>query len=341
MDVDHDSTTADIAEVEPTSPLMTLSEIAAEIAADNSIPSSLRSQASLSVERVWIEENLPNHELLDALASGYAFLSKMLEDAHELVGVPYRTVIDDEDGRHDFPRHDLHAGRLPCMITSRSDRTATFTLQGQLAGGLSFDRRHIDLADAEKSLRKYKTAEVRLQTYPTNAIDMMPIYLAQAHAILRSGEEHGWFVFYFRGRHMVHQQILYARDRADKRTLAQEVAEFVAINSIDGVIDIGEAWFSGLEVGDDGAIVSPTDSPDRKEVLMIHAELATGEVRSVIIPFRRRRFGKPVIDDPIEGPSRDYFLEPTRTVWRLAATKRPKAGTEPDTDTDTEKSSAE
>ncbi|WUJ72301.1 hypothetical protein OG809_03335 [Kribbella soli] len=321
-------------EFEPASPLMSLRDIAAEISADNTIPRSLRSQASLTVERVWIEDNLPNHELLDALAYGYGFLSQILADAHSLVGKPYRTIIEHEGTSHDFPREEYHQGRLPCMITSRADRTVAFTLEGQLASGLSFDQRSVDPELAEESLRQYKVPEVRLQTMPMSPVDMMPIFVANAKAILRSGDEHGWFIFYYRGRNMVHRQVLYARDRADKRDLAQRVAEFVAANSIDGIVEIGEVWVSSaLEVDDEGVLISPTDSPNRTEALGIHAELATGETKSVTIPFRRRRFGRPVIEDPITGQQRNYFFEPTRAVWRLAAASRSAADVEEDSPT--------
>ena len=300
------------------SPSLTFGEIITEFFTNDGIPDAVKRDTAVSIERRWIAEDLPDVEILDALAHAYGVLNLLLEDAHKQAGGETGHVWSDGEHTLVLPKNLLHAGRLPCMVTSTAARTLTLgAFDGRDAGGRVFDAEVPDRKSAEKALQRYKSPRIKLQSYPMDAVDWSELYLANAMAILRSGEEHGWFMLYFRRRSKVHVQALYARDRADKRSLSKEVAHFVAVNSIDGVISIGEVWSSAFERDADGVPVNPAEQPDRTEALHRHAETASGKMRDIIVPFRRRRFGRPIIDEPVEDNAEFMFLGPVRAVWRL------------------------
>ncbi|MEH3067361.1 MAG: hypothetical protein PGN15_04625 [Aeromicrobium erythreum] len=316
--------------VAASSPFLALGEMIEEFFNNKQIPRAVRADSSVSIERSWRADDLPAQELLDVLAHGYGVLSRILDDAHRRVGGVSGAAISVGGTDRLLPENELHAGRLPCMVTSRAARTVTFGADGNAAGGLTFDFEGFDPKTAEKAFKRYNPRRVVMQELPMNAVDALPIYVAQALSILKSGEEHGWFIFYFRGRTMVHAQTLYARDRSDKRNLAKEVAEFVAVYTIDGVIVVGEAWTVSFETDDEGVPINPSQSKDRTEALIIHAEIASGTSRMAVIPFRRRRFGRPVIEEPqFDHASEYHFLEPVRAVWRLMGLRQSERAPEP------------
>jgi hypothetical protein len=80
------------------------------------------------VERRWVDRQLSDWELLDALAHAYGMLSRIVGEAHERAGRPYLT----SDYTHDEPDVvdvDHLGGRLPCMVMAPERRAATISLQ--------------------------------------------------------------------------------------------------------------------------------------------------------------------------------------------------------------------
>lgn len=167
------------------------------------------------------------------------------------------------------------------------------------------------------SEKRYKARPVRLHTYPTSVLDRLPRFVESARSILRSGDEHGWFIWFYRGANPVHHRALAARDAADKRVLSQELAELVYLNDIDGVMEVGECWVGEPLLDEEGAPIPAAEQPDRREAVTIHVATAAGVEKSVVIPFRRRRFGRPVIEDPVYDVALvNNFIAPIKAAWR-------------------------
>ncbi len=106
-------------------PLIRTGAIADYLAA-RGLPPELRDEGILVVERRWIANDLPDKELLEALAYACGVLSDLIDDAHVHVGAsPSRVYSQDVDGglRRVLTPSDQLKGRLPCMIDSESHRT--------------------------------------------------------------------------------------------------------------------------------------------------------------------------------------------------------------------------
>ena len=291
------------------------------------LPMRLYEEATLSVERRWEDRAFPGHELTEALAHAYSFLSRLIRDAHARAGVAHGAVVEIEGDVVPLPAETTPEGRLPCMVTSRALRTVSFHVKdGRIATGGRMWSMRPDAARARIGREKYKLEPGDSQPLGIDTIlDLGDWYTARAKAILRTGEEHGWFLFLFRGPTPVDARVLHARDAADKRALAQEVADLVAINGIDGVVDIGEMWQSPITKAADGAFVRPAEHPEREESVGIHIELADGRARNIQVPFTRRRGRRRRVHvlPPIEMEQyKNNFLEPVRAVWQAKVFRR-------------------
>lgn len=283
------------------------------------VPTRIIRQSTLNLERRWVDQALPDHELLDAMAHAFGELRQLLADAHDRCGMEHGIVVGHDDAAVVDTR-DLNEGRYPCMVTSRLVRTLSISMEdfspatGGRAWNVSFDQ-----ATAEESRRNYGEAPPPPND-PASPVDWVPQFIEiGTQILLKDKTEHGWFVHYFIGGDRVHSEVLMARHSADKRDLAQRTAELVAMNGFDGVIVTGEAWHAPLALDEDGVAIPPSERPDREEVLIIHAEDATGRVRSVHVPIHRRRGRRTTVGDVVEGSveeARSYnFLAPTRAVW--------------------------
>jgi hypothetical protein len=242
------------------SPMATLDEILAEIDAIP-LPTRIRRESTISIERRWVDSELPDMELLDVLAHAYGFLNQIIHSAHKRAGIDHGLMINIEGERVPVPELEAEGGRSPCMVTSRAMRTVNFhTEKGTLATGGKMWSIESDSVQEERAARRYGLHNVvQAETKPTSLIDLLPMYISIAQTIGHTGEEHGWFIFFFRGMTPVGREALLARDAADKRNLAQRIAEIVAINRIDGIIEVGEVWQAPSALDSDRAFIRPAE----------------------------------------------------------------------------------
>lgn len=68
----------------------------------------------LRIQRRWVENSLPEYELLDAVAIAYGKVAQLVADAHRQLGLePLSTMVGDIDRTEG---DESRGGRLPCMI---------------------------------------------------------------------------------------------------------------------------------------------------------------------------------------------------------------------------------
>lgn len=314
-----------------TSVMNSVAEIHKEIEAKR-IPQRLLNESTISIERRWVDSKLPEFELTDSLAYAFGFLSQLSEDLHVTLGLEHEEFVF-------FHGHKVRAselatlqGRPPCMITTQQIRTTSVRFRdGQPdEGGLAFPT-ILDSDIAEKAAKVYGS-KVLSTVVPPLTTESLPQYVKEyeerAKGILRTGQDHGWMVLYFRSGITIGAELLAARDSADKRDLARRIANKVARNGSDAVVMIGEVWMSPIIHLADGDYVPPSAHPQRMEAILIEFIFADGTVSSTTIPFRRgRKFGIPGFGRKVEfeesihlEKSKFQFLEPTRAVWKAKGT---------------------
>lgn len=90
---------------------------------DNAALRHVLKHGTLRIERRWVENTLPDYELLDAVSIAYGRISELVSDAHRQMGLECPVTIDVETG-HAYDKGAL-GGRMPCMI-GHGDARATF-----------------------------------------------------------------------------------------------------------------------------------------------------------------------------------------------------------------------
>jgi hypothetical protein len=177
----------------------------------------------LRIERRWVANDLPEYELLDALAHTYGRLSALVHDAHRQAGLS----VDDLE----------LAGRLPCMIGHSEPRALLISLATGDKLELKQEPVEIDFAQVEQrygtppDLRNADTVESLTKLLFNNA---RRLFLMDGY--------HESLIFFLRGRQIVDVVRFEPENRQQKYLLMRQMAHEAVRRSADGVALIGEVW---------------------------------------------------------------------------------------------------
>lgn len=293
-------------------PTMTTSQICQAII--NALPEPFASNKKdliLSVERSWHVPDLPDVELLDALAHAYGTLSLLLRDAHHKCGYRFETT------GHDGDSVELISGRIPCMITTLEMRTARISLE--TGDRLGVDKKKVPLNPEfeTKAARRYNFQES--PTFPADPFTMAETLIPMAKKVLIKDKEHLRMVFLRKGSEW-EMRVLMCPDRAAKYVMMRRLAEEIRSLGVDALVEISEAWLGSLKDAKAGR--APEDAHNRKEVLLVSAATSTGKYRCYHSFFSRNLFGSIKFGDTVmEEGTWPPYLAPVCEVWGLPAPK--------------------
>ena len=220
---------------------------------------------ALRIQRRWVENTLPDYELLDAVAIGYGRIAQLVHDAHRQMGleVPATTNVGTGQRYEDGARE----GRLPCMIGHADARSLDVSLADGRRIEFEHVKRKIDRADAKKLIEHY--GDVHKGIFgPKNANEeeiAASLFRTARKVFLKDGYHESIF-FLFRKRKLVHLLGIRPEDQAQKYLLMRTVAHEVTKHDADTVIGLAEVWMAPPDT------VKPYeragDSPARKEALV-------------------------------------------------------------------------
>jgi hypothetical protein len=141
----------------------------APLALIKSIPNSavgehMRMHGTLKIQRRWVENTLPDHELLDAVAVAYGRISHLVRDAHRQLGLQQPVTTNVETGEK-FGE-GARSGRLPCMIGHADLRSLNISLADGSLIRLEKISKTVDLSEAQKVAKRYAHCNRRLSSVP-------------------------------------------------------------------------------------------------------------------------------------------------------------------------------
>lgn len=296
--------------------LATLEDIREEVA-DREIPQFVLDEAVVVLERRWVAEDFPSSELLNLLAYGFSFLASLVVDADVQFSATRHDPDLDPDTIGTVGSPYPAALRPFCMVSTHGRRTSHIRFRdgdpdvGGIAVPVEFDP-----DETARGIAKYG-APIHV-IGARDARDYVEAYADLGERILATGEEHGWFHFYFRGPNLIYTEVVAARDKADKYALAQHVADMVRRLDVDGIVQISEIWMGKIPA-DGEQFVPVSEQANRTEALQIYAEISSGATRGLIVPFSRSAFGIVSIGQPFEENTPTNFLLPARAVWHAAS----------------------
>lgn len=286
-----------------------------------SIPSRLLDahvveNGALAIERRWVDIELPEYEVLDALAHVYGQLALMIVSLHEHC----RVEIPREErslGEH-LLRNLLPDGRLPSMSRPFDDRGIYVAVKDGSLLGCRREFRTTDPSTAQKAVKRYK-GERFWERLPgaKSLLDVAQIYFASARSIMLKDSYHTSMFIPLKDNRPGELIITQPRSRIDKYLLMRDIAHHIKRTNANGLIQISEAWTAPAEDIPKGKFAE--HAKNRGEILLLAAVNSDGEQIHVSAKITRRmlkrqkvkELGPTVIDVGVRLNS----MAPVLEVW--------------------------
>lgn len=281
---------------------------------NNALGQHIRRNGVLRIERRWVENTLPEYELLDAVAIYYGKLTELVHDAHRQIGLdPPQTLHDEEGGSFDLP---AMGWRYPCMIGHERPRSLTISLAD--GARVEFESKtELVKADAAKlnSLKdRYgeSTFEALTRDYKTDA-ELAAGYFSVARATFLRDGYHQSILLLFRDRKLIRPIGIRTDNTQQKYIVMRQLADEVTKSGADAVIMIGEVWMARSDQLK--PYERPADSPVRTEGLSLEMVSKNGEPISRFAKIVRDGDKVTLGDSELPGKALPHAFAPFYKAW--------------------------
>lgn len=236
----------------------------------NSIPKNdlgrhIKNHGILKIQRRWVENTLPDYELLDAVAVAYGRISQLLADAHRQMGLETPVTTNVKTGE-EFGESGLREGRMPCMIGHAGGRALDIGL---------WDGRPLGIANKSRTVKR-EEAERAAAAFPVRLQDIFPHSATNNEQILKGLFETARKVFLKDGRHVsivfllcetkpIKLMSLRPEEHGHKYVMMRDVADEVIRHGADAVVMLAEVWMAPFDKF--RAYQRAIDAPNRLEAL--------------------------------------------------------------------------
>lgn len=271
----------------------------------------------LSIERRWVAKQLPDWELLDALAHAHEVLSNIVKEAHERAGLCFETH-DCTGGKCNIPTD----GRLPCMITTAEARTIRIAL----ANGDSLVCHHrpflMKPEHTKKAVKRYGLEKFKVPlTVAGDPFQIAESIMPLAKQMLQKDKYHIRIMFLRTPQQWTIRQIN-ACNRTEKYALMRTLANEIRQLHVDALIEISEIWMSSVEEMKAGRL--PAEAYDKKEALVITVATSDGNCKQYITMFKRSMLGQIKLGKTEVASTTPIYLAPIFEVWGVNVSKKDK-----------------
>jgi hypothetical protein len=268
---------------------------------------------TLRIQRRWVENSLPDFELLEAVAIAYGRIAEIVHDAHRAIGRDPPVTIDAETGEQYAPGR---SGRMPCMIGHGDARTINISI----SDGKRFEFSHLsvpfDAEEGRKSAEKYGLQPDEIWDVKGDQETVLKSLFLAARKMTEKDGKHVTMAVLLRDNKPVRLAQLEFPDQGAKYVVMRDVANEVARLAADGVILIGEGWRA--KVNASKPYMRAEDAPDRIETL--HAVLVRrdGEPIELFADFQRQGDQVKLDDTHTIRGGQHYMFAPIYDVWGRA-----------------------
>jgi hypothetical protein len=237
---------------------------------NNVLGEHMRAHGILKIQRRWVENTLPDYELLDAVAIAYGRISHLVRDAHRQLGLQQPLTTNVETGEK-FGE-GARSGRLPCMIGHADLRSFNFSLADGSLVRLEKISKTVDLSEAQTAAKRYALRPETVFGPVTTTEEAIGANLFRtARTMFLKDGYHRSILFLFRERRPVQILEMRSENQGQKYLIMRDVAHEVTKYGADAVIVISEVWTSPFDPRK--PYQRAADSPVREEALL--ATLAT------------------------------------------------------------------
>jgi hypothetical protein len=195
----------------------------------------------LRMQRRWVENTLPDYELLEAVAIAYGKVAALVADAHRELGLqPPSTMV----GHFDRTKgEESRGGRLPCMIGHGEARCQNVWLATGQVMELKQKTVDIDREAAEVAAGKYGIdPEDAFQSSDPGPEATLNGLFATARKMFGVDGYHITIAFLLGGTRPITMMELDVEEHGEKYLVMRMLANEVIKCGADGVILIAEMW---------------------------------------------------------------------------------------------------
>lgn len=244
---------------------------------DAMVGDHIKKDGVLRIRRRWIENTLPDVELLDAVATAYGHLAQLVRSAHQQMGLAGPVTTNVGTGEQ-FPEADQD-GRLPCMIGHENART----LDVWLATGepLAFEevRRGLGrdevMADAPQLVERYGVDSTTMYADSGKVHDHARSLFAVARKVFEKDGHHITIVCLLRGGKPIDLWEMRPEEHGHKYIMMRTLAQHAQRIGADAAVVISETWSAPANPA--MPYMRAVDSPDRREQLTAIAVSKDGD----------------------------------------------------------------
>ncbi len=281
---------------------------------DNLLGQHIRRNGILRIQRRWVENTLPEYELLDAVAIYYGKLTELVHDAHRQIGLdPPRTLHDEDGGSFDLP---AMGWRFPCMIGHEWPRTLTVSLAD--GAKVEFESKSelvkIDAAKRASLTDRYgeRTFEALTRDYKSDAELAVGYFMVAQAMFLRDGY-HRSILLLFRDRKLIRPIEIRTDNTQQKYIVMRQLADEVTKSGADAAIMIGEVWIARSDQLK--PYERPADSPVRTEGVSLDMVSKNGEPLNRFAKIVRDGEKVALVDSEIPGVALSHAFAPFYKAW--------------------------
>jgi hypothetical protein len=228
----------------------------------------------LRLQRRWVENTLPDYELLDAVGIAYGKLAELLDDAHMQLDLPApSTMVGEVDHTEGRAARD---GRLPCMIGHSDIRSHNIWLATGQALELEQKQVKFDRDTAEKAAKKYTIDPKEIAPPTISAPEgLLDSLFATGRKMITAAGYHDTIAFLLHGRRPIKIVQLALQEHGEKYLVFRNLANEVTRCGADGVILIGEIWMAAFDSSQ--PYRRAADTPEKAEYLSATLVTKTGD----------------------------------------------------------------
>ncbi len=277
----------------------------------NALGEHMKKDGILRIRRRWIENSLPDYELLDAVADAYGQLSQVVRAAHRQMGVGGPETTNVTTGQT-YPDGD-RAGRLPCMIGHEDART----LDVWLATGepLEFSEvpHKVDLSKGPEVMKRYGVEPQEMFADSGLPEDHARTLFATARKMFEKDGYHITLAILLPDGKPAAFRELRPEEHGHKYMMMRNLAHEAQRIGADSVILISESWSAPANPAK--PYMRPVDSPDRRELLTATVVSKAGEPLHLSAEIFREKNKVSLGETHENSGGSHYAFAPFYEVW--------------------------
>ncbi|MBO9501203.1 hypothetical protein [Brevundimonas sp. A19_0] len=240
----------------------------------------------LCVQRRWVDAELPDHEILDALAHVYGQLAQMVVELHRHIGADIPRGGPDK-GEH-LLLDTLPDGRLKSMEVLEAERTIYVAVS---------TGREMEIGRIPRGQPSAKVTRLARKRYVKDAWaglkdarsfrEMAEVFFAEARRVMLRDGYHMPIMLLWKDLLPVDQIQAWSTDRRAKYMMMRDAAARARQIGANGVTFISEAWTARREDLPESGFAA--EAQRRGEALVMFAANADGEMFSLQAKITRQR----------------------------------------------------